>query len=74
MSFSFERGTIVVDLWECRRRVLVWRGMATEAVRGRLEVDRLRLAKSLGRLMKRWDEMYGDSLAAMRELAAEPRR
>ena len=67
-EFTFKEGTVVVDVWDRGRGILVWRGMATGAVKQNFEKNEARLGKALGKLMKRWDEMYGDRAKAIRKL------
>ena len=73
-SFTFKEGTIVVDVWDRERRELVWRGMATAALKKDYNKNELKLAKALDKLMKRWDEMYGDRAQAIRKLKAKKGR
>ncbi len=56
-SFTFKEGTVVVDVWDRERGVLVWRGMATGALKKDYNKNQARLAKALEKLMKRWEEM-----------------
>ncbi len=70
-SFTFKEGTVVVDVWDRERQVLVWRGMATAAVKKDYERNEAKLDKALGKLMKQWGKMYGDHARAIRKLKAE---
>jgi hypothetical protein len=58
-SFTFEKGTVVIDLWDRQRAILIWRGIAPGVLKKGFEGNEARLGKALERLMKRWDEMYG---------------
>ncbi len=69
-SFNFKEGTVVVDVWDRERGILVWRGMATGAVKKDYHKNEARLAKALEKLMKRWDEAYGGRAQAIRKLKA----
>ncbi|MCP3956528.1 MAG: DUF4136 domain-containing protein [bacterium] len=70
-SFTFKEGTVVVDVWDRERKVLVWRGMATAAVKKDYERNEQKLEKALGKLMKRWEKMYGGRARAIRKMKAE---
>lgn len=70
-SFTFKEGTVVVDVWDRERQILVWRGMATAALKKDYHKNEQKLAKALEKLMKRWDEMYGGRARALRKLKAE---
>lgn len=70
-SFTFKEGTVVVDVWDRERGMLVWRGMATAALKKDYLKNEAKLAKALDKLMKKWGEMYGDRARAIRKLKAE---
>jgi len=70
-SFNFKEGTVVVDVWDRERGILVWRGMATAAVKKDYHKNEAKLAKVLEKLMKRWEEMYGGRARAIRKLKAD---
>jgi hypothetical protein len=67
-SFTFKEGTVIVDVWDRERGVLVWRGMATGALKRNYEENEVRLAKALQRLMKSWQEVFLGSAKAIRKL------
>ena len=70
-SYTFKEGTVVVDVWDRERKVLVWRGMATAAVKSDDERNEKKLDKALAKLMKKWEKMYGGHARALRKLKAE---
>lgn len=59
-SFTFARGALVVDVWDRQRGVLVWRGTAPGALKKDYQKSQASLAKAIVKLMKRWEEMYGE--------------
>jgi len=69
--FIFKEGTVIVDVWDRERGVLVWRGMATAAVKKDREKNAKKLDKALDKLMREWEEMYGARARAIRKLKAE---
>jgi len=68
---AFKEGSIIVDVWDRERKVLVWRGIVSANVSQNREKNSERLAKGLEKLMKEWGEMYGDRARAIRKLKAE---
>lgn len=69
--FVFKEGTVVVDIWDRERKVLVWRGMATAVLKKDYHKNEKKLGKALERLMKQWGAMYGDRARAIRKLKAK---
>ena len=69
--FIFKEGTVIVDAWDRERGILVWRGMATAAVKKDHEKNAKKLDKALDKLMKEWEEMYGARARAIRKMKAE---
>ena len=69
-SFTFKEGTVIVDLWDAERRLLVWRGMATAALKKDYHKNEAKLDKALEKLMKQWEKMYGGRARAIRKMKA----
>ncbi len=69
--FRFKEGTVVVDVWDRERGVLVWRGMATAAVKKDKGKNAKRLDRALDKLMREWEAMYGGRARAIRKMKAE---
>ncbi len=67
-EFTFKEGTVVVDVWDRERGILVWRGMATSALNRDYHKNEVKLAKALDKMLKRWDKMYGGRARAIRKL------
>ena len=70
-SFTFKEGTVIVDIWDRERGILVWRGMATAALKKDYLKNEAKLAKALDKLMKKWEAMYGGQARAIRKMKAE---
>ena len=68
--FRFKEGTVVLDVWDRERKILVWRGMATQALKKDYKKNEKKLEKALDKLMKQWGKMYGDRARAVRKLKA----
>jgi hypothetical protein len=69
--FVFREGTVVIDVWDRERGILVWRGIATANVKKDATKNEKRLAKAFEKMMKQWEEMYGGRARALRKLKAE---
>jgi hypothetical protein len=69
--FVFKEGTVVVDIWDRERKILVWRGMATTVLKKDYRKNEKKLEKALEKLMKHWGELYGNRARAIRKLKAE---
>ena len=72
--FTFKEGTVVVDVWDRERQVLVWRGMATATLKKDSDKNEKKLDKALKKLMQQWGKMYGDRARAIRKLKAKQNR
>ena len=70
-AFKFKEGTVIVDVWDRARGELVWRGMATAALKKDYHRNEAKLDKALQKLMKQWEKMYGGRARAIRKLKAE---
>ena len=58
-------------VWDRERGLLVWRGMATAALKRDYHKNEAKLAKALDKLMKQWGKMYGDRARAIRRLKVQ---
>ncbi len=70
-SFNFKEGTVIVDMWDRERGILVWRGIATAALKKDYQKNEEKLSKALDKLKAKWGKMYGDRAVAIRKLKAE---
>jgi len=69
--YIFREGTVIVDVWDREREILVWRGMVTGGLKKDYHKNEKKLAKGLKKLMKDWDEMYGGRSRALRRIEKE---
>jgi hypothetical protein len=70
-SFTFKEGTVVVDIWDRDRKILVWRGMATAALKRDYHKNEAKLRRALEKLMKQWEKTRGAHVRALRKRKAE---
>ena len=67
-NFSFNEGTLIIDAWDAREKKLIWRGIGTAAMaKKKPEKNEKKLDRALEKIMKRWDEMYGAKVQAIRK-------
>jgi hypothetical protein len=68
---TFKEGSVIVDVWDRERGILVWRGIASANVRKDRAKNAKTLERALTKLMKKWDDAYGNRAKAIRKLKAE---
>ncbi len=67
-NFSFNEGTLIIDAWDAKEKKLIWRGIGTAAMaKKKPEKNEQKLDRALEKIMKRWDEMYGAKVQAIRK-------
>ena len=67
-NFSFNEGTLIIDAWDAKEKKLIWRGIGTAAMaKKKPEKNEKKLDRALEKIMKRWDEMYGAKVQAIRK-------
>lgn len=67
-NFTFNEGSLIIDVWDAREKKLVWRGIATTALsKKNPQKNEKKLDRALEKIMKRWDEMYGAKVQAIRK-------
>lgn len=67
-NFSFNEGTLIIDAWDAKEKKLIWRGIGTAAMATKKpEKNEQKLDRALEKIMKRWDEMYGAKVQAIRK-------
>ncbi len=70
-SFQFREGTLIIDVWDAKEKILVFRGIATAALAKNTEKNVEKLDKALEKIIKQWGEMKGDRVRAIRQLQEE---
>ncbi len=68
---TFKEGSVIVDVWDRERKVLVWRGIVSANIKKDRDKNARKLEKALTKMMKQWGEMYGDHARAIRKLKAD---
>ena len=72
-GFTFQEGTLVIDVWEAETKRLIWRGIATSALGKTHEKNIEKLEKALDKIFKKWEKDYGGYTRRLRlhQLAEE---
>jgi hypothetical protein len=65
-TFTFEEGTLVIDVWEAETKRLIWRGIATAALGKTTDKNVGKLEKALKKIFERWEKEYGGSARRLR--------
>jgi hypothetical protein len=66
-SFTFKEGTLIIDVWDAKRKQLVWRGMATATLAKDPDKNDKKIERSLKKMTKNWENMYGGRVRALRK-------
>ena len=70
-SFQFNEGTLVIDAWDAKEKKLVFRGIATAAIPKDLDKRTQKVDKALEKIIKKWGEMKGNNIRALRKIQEE---
>jgi hypothetical protein len=65
-TFTFEEGTLVIDVWEADTKRLIWRGIATAALGKTNDKNVEKLEKALAKIFEQWEKEYGGSARRLR--------
>jgi len=55
---TYERGSLIIDIWDAETKKMVWRGIATSAVPKDPEKGAKKIDKIISKLAKQWDKIY----------------
>ena len=66
-SFTFKEGTLIIDVWDAERKQLVWRGMATASLAKNPDKNDKKIERSIKKMTKNWEGMYGGHVRALRK-------
>ena len=53
----YNRGTLIIDIWDAEKKTLVWRGVAEAIVKSKPEAQAKQLDKVLAKMVKKWKSM-----------------
>jgi hypothetical protein len=55
---TYDKGTLVIDIWDAERKEMVWRGSTTDTMTDNPQKMEKRLVKMLDKLVKVWNREY----------------
>jgi hypothetical protein len=55
---TYDKGTLVIDIWDAERKEMVWRGSTTDTISDNPTKMEKRLKKMLDKLIKVWHREY----------------
>jgi hypothetical protein len=53
----YTRGTLIIDVWDAKEKMLIWRGSATAVVSNNPEKNAKKIDKSVKKIAKKWQKM-----------------
>lgn len=57
-AYTYEKGSLIVDLWDAETDTLVWRGIATATVKEDPEKNAKLINNMIDKMAKQWEKMY----------------
>jgi len=57
---KYERGTLVVDIWDAKKNQLVWRGIASDTISDKPEKNEQKIKKALEKMFKKYPPQVKD--------------
>ena len=61
-SHSYERGSLIVDLWDAKKKEAIWRGTAEAVVKQNPQKAAKQIDKAVAKIMKKFDKMYAKDM------------
>lgn len=56
-SHTYERGSLIIDIWDAKKKEAVWRGTAQAVVKQNPERAAKQIEKAINKIVKRWQKM-----------------
>lgn len=57
-GISYQRGTLVIDIWDAETKHMIWRGIITGTVKKDPEKNAKKIDKGIDKLSNKWRQMY----------------
>jgi hypothetical protein len=57
-GYSYQRGTLVIDIWDAETKQMVWRGVISGTVKKDPEKNAKQIYKGVKKLAGKWRQMY----------------
>jgi len=55
---SYERGTLIIDIWDAKKKQAIWRGSAQAVVKQNPQKAAKQIDNAIAKIVKRWQKMY----------------
>ena len=56
-TYTYTKGTLIVDIWDAKSEKLVWRGSATATVKENPEAAAKQIQNVVNKMVKKWTNM-----------------
>jgi hypothetical protein len=61
-SHTYERGSLIIDLWDAKSKQAIWRGTAQAVVKQNPQAAAKQIDKAIAKIVKRFDKMYAKDM------------
>ena len=61
-SYSYRRGSLVIDIWDARQKQAIWRGTAEAVIKENPQKAARQIDKAVAKIVKTWDKMYAKEM------------
>lgn len=65
-SHSYERGTLIIDIWDAKKKQAIWRGSAEAVIKQNPQKAAKQIDKSIDKIVKRYQKMRAKDEKASR--------
>ncbi|MFC2173536.1 DUF4136 domain-containing protein [Acidobacteriota bacterium] len=55
---EYERGTLLIDIWDVKTKHLIWRGSAEATIPSNSQKQAKQIDNALKKIVKKWQKMY----------------
>ena len=56
-TYTYTKGTLIIDIWDAKSKTLVWRGSATAVIKEKPEAQVKQINKFLNKMVQKWTNM-----------------
>jgi len=56
-AYTYTRGTLIIDIWDAKKKEMVWRGAAEAIVKDKPEKAAKQIDKALAKMVQKWQSM-----------------
>ena len=59
---SYERGTLIIDIWDARKKEAIWRGSAEAVIKQNPQKAAKQIDKLVDKIVNNWQKMYAKDM------------